>query len=752
MFVFQNNLTGSTVNQRGSTEGTIYSNTTDFAVVQFEESLNNQTGALFMAWNDGNSEVKGDYKVHASIELTYDNRDAITPISGLASNVTRANNGGQILTWANLWKDEFFGGETQTAESIYAWLCDKYGPHTYFYISTIANFPGSFRYDPDNWAGNVITSEVDVDHGTAHDIVFNPSIRGITFNGQDYGVIADSYPDATAEAYKQSYICAKILFDENVHPPVLNDLTFHVYIDGTKDPNVAIRWTADVSDSFSLQLINPMVWCKPEDTIYYNTREIDGYVVPNEAAPDMTKHANTWAGSYGSPYLTEFSECAEPFNTVTRVIYFGVDGIANQMYYLLRFNQRAIEGDTSVVKFGDLFIVTVPRDVNSAEDIGVQRVSASSMEVDFTSNVTIHIGTPEDETPDDDPDYPSGEDYDGTGPGPYNPEDPKPDFTQYARTGFTGKAVLTKSYVMDAAVLANVGSKLWSQSYFDVLKIQNNPIENIVGVKWFPFSQTGVSQEIKVGNVGFGINAGVVDTLYTINAGSTKYTAQDPAKPTFLDMSPYTTLKLHLPFCGTVQLDATECLNRTISVKYVVDLVAGDCIAFVFLDGGQMPYMEISGNVGVDIPLTSSNRIQTEMKAASTAISAVTGAAGHIMTHDYLGAASDAVQGGLSVAGMDYSTQRTSAHSSACSSKGNGAVFLEIWRPAFTVSEGFKQRHGWPCHKFTTLSSLPGFIKCDGRTRIDFAMTQRENEMLEGLLTDGVYITPHNASWSPIPD
>lgn len=762
MLRFVNNIAGTYTGQLGTVEGQAYSNTTDFAILQFEESTSNENGVLFMAWNDPNSSVKMDCTVYRDGEpkVVYTDRDAIQPIAGNASNVTRADNGGALLGWANLWKDIFFGGETQTAATLYDWLCEKYGQHTYFYCSTISNAPGICNFDPDGWAGQITSSEISLDYGRAAEITFNPDLRMITFTGADYGTIVSSYPDASAQTYKSSYVCAAAVFDENVQPPTLNELKFDVYIDGTKDPNVAIKWSADVEDNFSLQLVTPMVWTKPEDTIYYNTREVSGYVVPNEQAPDMLRYSNNWAGSYAAPYLAEFGACAAPFNTITRAIYFGVDGIADQMYYLMRFNEQVIEGEQVSDKFGDLFIVTVPREVNSIEDITVERVLGSSMEVDFTSNIQVHIGAPDDDTPDDDEDYDGGDDYDGTDPGPYNPEEQKPDFTSYERTGFTGKAVLTKTYAITEQRLANVGSKLWSQSYFDVLKIQNNPIENIVGVKWFPFSLTGTDTEIKVGNVLFGVMGVPVDTLHEINIGSAKYQAKNPAKPTFLDMSPYTTLKLHLPMCGIVQLDATECLNRNIRVKYVVDLVAGDCIAYVFLDDGKIPYMQVAGSMGVDIPITSSNRVQTEIRAASTAISAVTGAAGHIMTHDYLGAASDAVQGGLSVAGMDFTTQRVSNHSSACASKENGAVFLEIWRPAFDVSEGFKQRHGWPCHKYVTLGTLAangstvksGFVKCDSRTKIDFAVTSRENEMIEQLLCSGVYITQRDPSWTPIPD
>lgn len=660
-----------------------------------------------------------------------------------------AEHGGMLLDLANQFKDYFFGGVTQTYTSLYTWLVNNYGEAFGFSYTTVQNKAPSEMYG----AGETLHVDWMIGKATATRLIeFNPPATD-EVTGENYGVIV--IPSAIVnwnDAY--AYMIAALIFDPNVTPPVDKKLIFDVYLDGTRDPNVAIRWRYESDEDISVQMVTPRIWTEPgiPSVVAIDTHTVDGIVVPNKTmVPTMQEYSYTWPGSYTRPYLTEFGICTQGQSTLDKTILYGIDGIADKMGYLLRFNEQINENNTGKMTWGDLYRVLVPRDVTSVSDVSVTKIDNSINDADFLTEVYIHLGVPDDETPDDDSDYPSGEDYDGTDPGPYNPEEQKPDFTQYERTGFTGKAVLTKTYSMDAAKLANVGSKLWSQSYFDVLKIQNNPIENIVGVKWFPFSVSGVQEDIVVGNVNFQIQAGRVDTLYTIDIGSVKYTAATPSSPTFLDMSPYTILKLHCPYVGILQLDASECMNRTINLKYVVDLVSGDCIAYVYLDAGKMPYLTASGHVGVDIPLTASDRIQTEMRAASTAISAVTGAAAHVMAGDYLGAAAGAAQGGLSIAGMDYTTQRTSNHSPACSTKENGAVFLEIWRPSFTVSEGFKKRRGYPCHKFKTLGTLPGFVKCDVRTKIDFAMTSRENEMLEGLLTEGVYITPHNTSWTPLP-
>ena len=524
-------------------------------------------------------------------------------------------------------------------------------------------------------------------------------------------------------------------------------LQFDVYIDGTRDANVSIRWNADVDETFSLQLVTPRVWTLPDSQPSYPYINDGGILVPNEANPRMRKYVYTWVGQYDAPYLNEFNNCTSDLDAFTKTTIYGASGIATRMRYLLRFNKQKNENNVGVMTWGNCYIVDVPREVNSLADINVTTLDPSKNNPEFSDSVVLHLGPPPDDIPDDDDDYPDGQDFDGNPDGVYEDDDIH-DFDTGKPTGFSGKALLTKTYAMTSLRTENLGSKLWTQSYFDVLKIQNNPIENVVAMKWFPFSVSGTDTEIKIGNVLMGTNGEVVDSIYKFTVGSAYYRSKN-SKASFLDCSPYTQIKLHLPYCGIIQLDASEMLNRKITVSYVVDLVSGDCMAFIELDGTalgekRIPFMSVSGHIGVDIPLTASNRIQAEMRAASTAISAVSGAAAHVIGGDVVGGAVQAAQGALSVAGMDYTTQRTAAHSPACMTHENRTVFLEIWRPAYdeeiSTNNGFKSRHGFPTYKYKTIGSLSGFVKCDARTKIDFAMTGRENQMLEELLTSGVYV------------
>lgn len=649
----------------------------------------------------------------------------------IPAQILTETNGGPLLTLANAYKDKYFGGITQTASSLKAYLDRMYGVHNgYAYVQfsggdfiittrlgdiTSINAPINYVSD---WAGGTIAPA-----------------EYLSITGDMYTLPSDVSTLADVEA--------ALIFGERVTP---NKLQFDVYIDGAKDPNVTIKWKAlEINDDFSLQLVTPIVWTDPGAPPAFPLTDIvlnHGINIPDESKTWMRKYVNTFAGQYANPYLTEFNAVAQEYSTFERITLFGIDGIANAMSYLMRFNMQINEGGHGLMTWGSLFRVTIPREP-TIENVEVIEINDSAYEKNFLTYVEVHMQAPPDEIPDDSDDYPDGQDYDGDPGGAYDPDTVIPDFGDYETDGFTGKAVLTKSYALTAAGLQNVGSKLWSQSYLDVFKIQNNPIDNIVSVKWFPFALSGSSQEIKVGNILFGYNGDVVDTLYKFDVGSCKV---QPKYNSFLDMSPYTTIKLHLPYCGILQLDATEVYKRTIRVRYVVDLVSGDCMAFVYLD--NEPYMNVAGAMGVDIPITSSNRIQSEMRAASSAISAVVGAGAHVMAGDVVGGAAQAATGALNIAGMDFNSQRTSSHSPACTSTENRAVFLEIFRPAIDASlfnTGYKSRHGWPCHKFVTLSELklegrPAFVRCDARTKIDFAMTRRENEMLEELLTSGVYV------------
>lgn len=560
------------------------------------------------------------------------------------------------------------------------------------------------------------------------------------------------YPDLDVYDTAAKEIAWAIFGDYN---PEMDKLRFDVYLNGADSPAIAVKWSKDQSRdlSISTQTVSPIVWTYPDRNDYTAPdypgepiHMVDGINVVDESFPEVRRNAFTWNGSYSNQYLTIFNNATANLANLTKVVRYGLDGIADQINLYLRFNYSVYEQDQGKMTWGSLFRVPIKKDTGTTAPTPVM-IEQSDNDKRFLTAVYVHLGPPPGDNDNDNDDYDDGHGGGGGGGGSIDPKKTVPDFTDGESTGYDGKAVLTKTYAMTASTLENIGTKLWTQSYFDVLKIQDNPIENIVSCKWFPFSLTGANASVKVGNVDFEIPASKINSIYTFDVGSVSYPFDDPDHTySYLDCSPYVSIKLHLPYCGVVQLDASELYGRSLFVKYVVDIVTGDVAALLYLDKTEnnpgVPYMLVSGHAGVDIPLTASNRQQMEIRHASQTISAVVGAGAHILSGDIGGGAAEAFGGFVNVAGMDYTSQRSAAPTSACTTKMNRNVFIEVSRPGVDAdnSEGFKAIHGYPCHKYKNLGYFSGFVKADSRTKINIAMTSEENAELERLLIEGIFV------------
>lgn len=521
--------------------------------------------------------------------------------------------------------------------------------------------------------------------------------------------------------------------------PIKPKVYFDVYINGSDKPSIYVNWTA--GESLSPVLLQPQIWLGVESLIGDNDLiDVEGVRIPNTAAWNVQSAGGfSYGGSYQTTYLSIMQAFEQYLNPISKTEYWGFDGVPEFVRLYLRMGYED--------KWGDLFRVAINADGTLNSNY---RVPLSYTTDTYETYVRIHFGEPDYIPPEDDESYPGGRNIDDDGPGRYDPDNPPDpsDFTDPA--GFDGNAVLTRTYAVTAATLQNIGQKLWTQSYFDVLKIQSNPIENIIAVKQFPFaSVTGTTEEIKVGDIAFGINGLKISRMWTHTFGSYTYTGK---YKNYLDFAPFTQIKIYLPYCGFVQLDPADLYGSKLSVKYYVDLVTGECMAKLYMDENTttqkaIPFMSVFGQMGVDIPLTSTDRVQTEMKAMSAGLSVFGGAAMQLMGGDVAGAAYSAATGGLSIMGADYTSQRTCTMSPACASYDTQDVFILIKRPAAEYVDpdaktGFEHLHGRPCNKYLYLSSFSkgSFVQVDKRSDIKIAMTSAENQMLEQLLTTGVYI------------
>ena len=293
-----------------------------------------------------------------------------------------------------------------------------------------------------------------------------------------------------------------------------------------------------------------------------------------------------------------------------------------------------------------------------------------------------------------------------------------------------GIGVLTSTFKMTKERLVQLGQFLWSANIFDKFSlINNNPIENIVSCKSIPINTDGTNQEIVLGNVSTGVNGEKISNNFTKQTiGSI---AINEHYHNFLDYAPYTNVILYLPYIGFKELDTTLVMNKTLQVIYTVDAITGGCLAQVYVNNVRL--YEFTGNVGIDIPITASNRAQVEAGYIQAGVGAAMSAVG--------GNVGSAVTSLLNSATSQYHYSSTGNPNPMCVASTNRTCYVIIDRPNYQNLKAFNHTRGRKCYLSKTIGSLHGFTVCD--SNIDLSginATQSELEELKEILSSGFYV------------
>lgn len=145
--------------------------------------------------------------------------------------------------------------------------------------------------------------------------------------------------------------------------------------------------------------------------------------------------------------------------------------------------------------------------------------------------------------------------------------------------------------------------------------LTNNAIDVIVSLQMFPISlfELGTLSSIMLGKVEPSywdataqeqktIPAYIIQRqVLTVDCGSCTYYPEFGVDD-FRNYEPYCTAELELPYCGNVKIPTSVFLNRTLTVKYLIDLITGSCLALIFRD--SLAYLAIQGQIGVSIPIS----------------------------------------------------------------------------------------------------------------------------------------------------
>lgn len=294
----------------------------------------------------------------------------------------------------------------------------------------------------------------------------------------------------------------------------------------------------------------------------------------------------------------------------------------------------------------------------------------------------------------------------------------------------SGIGVLTTTFRMTKDRLQQLGRFLWGSNIFDNFSlICNNPIENIISCKSIPLSLEGVTQKIILGNVNTGVNGDKVSNNFAKqNIGSIAITEK---YHNFLDYAPYTNVIIYLPYVGFKELDTNLVMSKTLSISYTVDIITGGCLCQI--KSNNVKLYEFNGNIGIDIPITASNRAQVEAGYISSGI----GIASSVASGNIVGAVTSLINSAES----QYHYASTSSPNPMCVASTNRTCYVILDRPTYQTLKSFNHTRGKKCYLTKTINTLKGYTICDEHIDLSgIRATDNEKEEMIKILSSGFFV------------
>lgn len=281
--------------------------------------------------------------------------------------------------------------------------------------------------------------------------------------------------------------------------------------------------------------------------------------------------------------------------------------------------------------------------------------------------------------------------------------------------------------------LKDLSSWLWSKGFFDsVIKNYASPMENIVALHTLPFEiSTSGSKGVKVGGVDSTLVFPVPSKAYqSIDMGSI------PIREywgSFLDYSPYTKIKIYLPYIGLHELNTDLVMNATISLKYKVEIKTGAfiCTLRVVKEGLNADIYNFSGNMANSIPLSASNFAQLNANYLSTAVGVISGVGG---------GAPMLVNNAINVLNTKPSYSNSGNFGGNFGYLMNQTPYIIIERAIQQMPKRYAHEYGFPSFITTKLSECKGYTKVSELHLDNLNCSLEEKEEIESLLKNGIII------------
>lgn len=288
--------------------------------------------------------------------------------------------------------------------------------------------------------------------------------------------------------------------------------------------------------------------------------------------------------------------------------------------------------------------------------------------------------------------------------------------------GVAGGSGGVTHYIMDTTNLKNFFAEVYSTDFFTQLSNQIYQLSDcIVSCKWVPYTppQTLAIASIPVGDQSISwadMSVTEVSTRYTDFADasySIAFPSDDLGLGTnYLDMAPYSTGTLYLPFVGVVPLDLGVVANsKQIRIQMSIDNYTQDVVYKLSIDTGTDYIATYQGNCGTDIPIVA--RSIDSVGAVSAGLNVIGGT---------IAMGGGSASGAISVAGgivqlaealaihTEVGGKIGTAISSHIGLKCIASIFTRI--PTEQNLTAFAASSGMPLYEVDTISNHSGYVQC----------------------------------------
>lgn len=284
--------------------------------------------------------------------------------------------------------------------------------------------------------------------------------------------------------------------------------------------------------------------------------------------------------------------------------------------------------------------------------------------------------------------------------------------------------------------------------------IWSNPFDGVISAHEIYCTPTTDGEDvIRCGYLACPTTAGLVRQRYvTINCGSMVI----PEKlGNYLDYSPYTKCNIFLPFIGIVELNPDHIVGHGVNVQYNIDCYTGTCVAFITVakNDYENTVYEYEGDCSSELPLSGGSMAAVtaaRRSARSSVIGGIASGLASIASAGFMGHIGTGIASGLGqMINAVLSPSQMSAKTDVSHSGGftgcAGAMsakkpYIMVSRPIQKVVTQYPSMYGYNSHENVLLGACSGLTKCLSVHVVSATATQEEKNMIESLLTSGVFL------------